>query len=98
MFNPLTKELFTDDGTYIKQLFCPLRKQWNDLETKGYEGSDTAILLKGKTCKECEKTVYDTSLLNENELQELFKNDPQTCLKIDINQPNLTLTHNTHER
>ena len=71
-YNIINKQLFTNDGRYIKTLNCPLEKQWNDLE-EGF-------------CKSCSKTVLNTSeLSNKMILDELTKNR-ETCIKVDTNR------------
>jgi hypothetical protein len=84
-YNPITKELFTDNGTFLKKLHCPLAKQWEELiETNS---------LKGKMCNQCQKTVFDTALLSDIELQNIITGQPHACVKVDINQDNLTITY-----
>jgi hypothetical protein len=31
LYNPVSKQLFSDAGTFLKQLHCPLQKQWDEL-------------------------------------------------------------------
>lgn len=85
-YNPITNQLFTDDGAFLKTLHCPLWVEWNNLLT---------VNAGFRVCNHCTKQVYDTAMLNDNELSMLLSENPNTCLKIDINQPNLTLTHET---
>lgn len=87
-YNPQTGELFTDDGTFLKRLHCPFSKNWEDLIQ-----SD---LLKGRLCDQCQRTVLDTSLFEDEVLRQVITSDPQTCLKVDLNQSNLTITYQTH--
>jgi hypothetical protein len=46
----MTKELYTDDGTFLKKLQCPFAKQWEELNAINF--------LKGKMYDQCNKTVY----------------------------------------
>ena len=89
-YNPITKELYSDDGVFIKQLHCPYAKRWDGMANDVDTGS--------KLCSQCNKAVYDTSNLTDNQLRELTNIDPHACLKLDLNQNNLTITHNTNER
>ncbi|MET3981145.1 methionyl-tRNA synthetase [Mucilaginibacter sp. UYP25] len=89
-YNPTTKELFTNEGLFLKKLHCPLSKQWEELSQTD--------LLKGKMCDHCQSTVHDTSLFKDDELLSLLKSNEHTCLKVDLNQPNLTITYKTNER
>lgn len=93
LYNPISKQLFSNSGTFIKQLHCPLQKRWEELETgQNFQ----PITLKGKLCDSCNKVVYDSNLIKENELIELIKKDPHTCIKVDLNQENIYLTNQTH--
>jgi hypothetical protein len=84
-YNPLTQELSCDDGTFIKQLNCPLKKRWETLAE--------TIYLKGRLCDYCNQVVLDTSKMQEDELLTLVSHHPNTCLKIDLNQENLFITY-----
>lgn len=84
-YNPITQELYTDAGTFLKQLHCPLAKKWEQLDPT----SDS----QAKTCITCNKPVYDTSLLMDSELQNMLINARETCLKVDLEQSNLTITY-----
>ncbi len=88
-YNPITNELYLDDGTFIKKLHCPLLKQWDELN-----GSANA---ESKICEQCNKAVYDTANLSDTQLQQLINESPQACLKLDIDQNNLTITYQSHE-
>ncbi|MDT3403734.1 hypothetical protein [Mucilaginibacter terrae] len=88
-YNPITQELYTDTGTFLKKLHCPLAKRWEQL--------DPMSTAQAKTCSTCDKAVYDTSLLEDSALQELLQNASDTCLKVDLNQQNLTITYATNE-
>jgi hypothetical protein len=89
-YNPITQELFANDGTFLKKLHCPLSKQWEELHSTD--------LLKGKMCDQCKRVVYDTSFLSDEKLSDLLRNDAHTCLKVDLNQDNLTITYKKNER
>jgi hypothetical protein len=84
-YNPITQELYTEAGTFLKRLHCPLAKQWEQL--------DITSPAMAKTCTTCNKAVYETSLLNDADLQGMLQKAPETCLKIDLNQQNLTITY-----
>jgi hypothetical protein len=88
-YNPLTKTLYADDLVLIKKLHCPLAKNWQDL-------TQTSTL-NGKTCDSCQTTVLETSFLKDQEVQQLVLNDPHSCLKVDLNQNNITITYKVHE-
>lgn len=86
-FNPLTNELFTDDGKLLKKLHCPFTQQWEFM-------IETTPL--HKICEHCAKTVHDTAFLNEEDVKHLINVDAHTCFKVDLNQDNLTITYTNH--
>ena len=81
-FDPITKEIFTDKNEFVKKLNCPYRMTWSNLE-------DTNSQF--RKCSVCEKVIIDTNILTDDELVEIVKQDPNTCLKVDLNQNNLTV-------
>lgn len=85
-FNPITKEVYTDKGEFIKKLSCPFRMNWNDLE-KGHNSVS-------RKCSNCDHSIVDTEVLSDNELLKMVKQDPETCLKIDLNQNNIKIISN----
>jgi len=88
-YNPITQELYTDAEVFLKKLHCPLAKRWEQL--------DPTSSAQAKTCSTCNQPVYDTLLLEDSKLQEILKNAPETCLKVDLNQQNLTITYAKHQ-
>jgi hypothetical protein len=86
-YNPLTNELFTDTGKLLKKLHCPLSQQWESM---------TEATSNHKVCNTCSKAVYDTAFLSEANVQELITNDAHACLKVNLNQENLTIIYTNH--
>jgi hypothetical protein len=86
-YNPITHELFTDDGKLLKKLHCPLAQQWESM---------TKAIPTYKVCNTCSKAVYDTAFLSEDSSHELLNNDAHACLKVDLNQENITITYTNH--
>ena len=84
-FNPLTKQLFTEDGRLIKRMHCPFRLDWRKLQLTEDVGA--------RRCGICQHEVTDTALRTEEELLALLAEHPEACLKVDLNQPNLTITY-----
>jgi len=82
-FNPITKAIYTNDGKFVKHLSCPLSKKWDSLLSLETDNK--------RFCKACDHEVMDSSKLNDEELAEMVKHNPNACLKIDINQENLTI-------
>lgn len=84
-FDPLKKEVYTDHGEFIKKMYCPFRVNWEDLERTTKES---------RTCKTCAHLIVDTEQLTDTEILHLVKENPNTCLKIDLHQPNITIVTN----
>jgi hypothetical protein len=81
-FDPINLLVFTDEGEFIKQLNCPYKMSWERLEPK-----DSVF----RKCGNCERLVMDTGLFSDNEIQTAVRENPDTCLKIDLNQGNVKL-------
>jgi hypothetical protein len=85
-FNPITKEIFSDSGQFIKQLNCPLKKNWNSLLTSNESHK--------KICDTCNHEIINSAKLDDKQLIEIVKQNPNTCLKIDFNQHNIKIFTN----
>jgi hypothetical protein len=84
-FDPITKDVFTDQGEFIKQLNCPYKMNWETLE-----GTNPEI----RKCSNCDHFIINTEHLGDSELLNVVKQNPEVCLKIDLNQDNVKLTSN----
>lgn len=84
-FNPITNQLYTDDGAFIKKLHCPLNSQW--------EAMDQSSEFRFRNCEGCRRPVYDTAFFKDHVLLQMVKDDPHTCLKVDLNQNNLIVSY-----
>ena len=82
--NPSKKELYTDSGTFLKRLHCPVSVMWKDMMENG---SNT------KACSHCNNTIHDTEQLSDAEIGHLLTQDPQACLKVSFNQDNVKIVH-----
>ncbi|MEO8086337.1 MAG: hypothetical protein ABI763_05935 [Bacteroidota bacterium] len=83
ILNKNTRELFTDNGDLIKKLHCPFQKEWAELGKT--QSSSTRL------CNQCGKSVHDSKHFSDAELSQLIRENPETCLKINSHQSNLTL-------
>lgn len=77
-----TKELFTDEGNFLKVLDCPKKVQASELKKLS---ADSYI------CSSCDHTILETAGLTDAQLQKIVEKDPQQCLKVNINQSNLKI-------
>ncbi len=75
-YNPITKTLYTDDNLFLKKMHCPFKMDWNNLKSTSPNS---------RSCTNCQKPIYDAMQLSDNELLDIFKQNPDTCVKIDIN-------------
>lgn len=82
-FNPITKDVFSNSGQFIKQLNCPLKKNWDSLLNSKESHN--------KICDTCKHEIIDTSKVSDNELIEIIKQNSDTCLKIDLSQDNIKI-------
>ncbi len=80
VFSIKEKILYASDGTEIKKLYCPKKAEISDLKIK------TDIVF---SCKFCDKEIYDTAKLTENEITNLVSREKSTCFKISSNQDNI---------
>jgi hypothetical protein len=83
IFKPATKQLFTDDGTLIKELSCPKNIKWDDLS----QADGTA----NRTCSICQKNIFDTANCTDRQIIDLVRNEPSICLKINPDQENIKI-------
>ena len=81
IFKFATKELFSDKGVFIKKLHCPYRIKWQKLN----DFKDTVH----KACNICDKTIYNSINMNDQQIVDLVARDPKACLKVGLNQNNV---------
>ena len=80
-YNPITRNLFTDENEFLKKLSCPKNANWAAMPIDESE--------RKRTCQFCKKEVVDTQFLADRELAELLKQAPETCLMLNLDQQNL---------
>jgi hypothetical protein len=81
-FNPISREVFTDQGEFLKKLDCPFKMDWEAMAISGEAH---------RKCPVCNHLVVDTEKFNDTELLAFVKEDPKACLKINLNQHNVIL-------
>ncbi len=84
-FNPITKELFTDNNLLIKKLECPFNIKWSDLSLTTTYGV--------RSCNLCKNTITDTDALTDKVVVEIVKLDANICLKVNLNQLNIRMVN-----
>lgn len=70
--------LYTDDGTFLKEIMCPKKISENQLS-----GSYDEHFY----CAACNETVLNTDTLSESEIVHALKNSPSLCLYINLFNP-----------
>lgn len=88
IFDISTKTLFSSDGKILKKLFCPKDIVWNDLEKTSS---------KTRNCRICQTEVLDTAYLTENQIIQLLATNPNSCIRINIDQTNIKFIDNVVE-
>jgi hypothetical protein len=89
IFHSDTMELYTSNGDLLKKLHCPFDFNWDELEVT----SSTY-----RNCQVCKIHVVDTAYHNEDSLAELLKNNPNSCLRISLDQENIIIVNNDLEK
>jgi hypothetical protein len=84
-FNPLTKEIYTDKGEFVKTMNCPYKMSWDNLET---------TIINMRKCANCDHLIVDTEVITDDELLKMVRQNPDICLKIDLNQQNIKIVTN----
>lgn len=84
-FDPITKDIYTDKDEFVKRMNCPYKMSWDKLE---------ATNSNSRKCANCDHLIIDTEVLTDNDLLKIVKQNPDTCLKIDLNQLNIKLVTN----
>jgi len=79
--------LYTDDGRLIKQLNCPLKKEWDQLVKVDHED-------RKRKCNSCERNVLDISHLSEDEVTCIVRYDPSVCIHIRSDSDAVTWVNN----
>ena len=72
------KDLFDQDGNWLKSINCPKLAQKKDLITH----SD-----RNYTCSLCEETIYNTDHMTKKAIVGLLKKNPDACLSINLMNP-----------
>jgi hypothetical protein len=84
-FNPLTKDIYTDKDEFVKTLNCPYKISWDKLET-----TNSTL----RKCTICNHSIIDTESITDDDLLKIVTQNPDTCLKIDLNQFNIKIISN----
>lgn len=72
------KDIFDQDGNWLKSISCPKVAQRKDLT----KGSVNNLL-----CSICERKVHDTDHMTEQAIVDLLQKGPEACLSINLMNP-----------
>jgi hypothetical protein len=64
---------------------CPYKMSWDNLEA-----TNSAL----RKCANCDHLIVDTEVLTDDDLLKIVRQNPDTCLKIDLNQHNIKIISN----
>jgi len=81
-FNIEKSILTTDTGELIKHLSCPINKRWENLVPL----AETYLK---RRCNECHKNVIDISAFNDEQVTAIVEIDPDACLYVRSDAPNI---------
>ena len=84
-FDPITKNIYSDKDEFIKRMKCPYKMSWDNLET-----TNSTL----RKCSNCDHLIFDTEMLTDNDLLKMVRQNPDICLKIDLNQHNIKIVSN----
>jgi hypothetical protein len=84
-FNPITRRLYTDDLRFLKRLSCPSPPRWVTLTDENSEGD--------QTCSVCDRLIVDLSVHTDDSIAAVLAADPDTCVKVTLDHPNITAVH-----
>lgn len=80
-FDPIRRVLYTDTGEVIKKLECRFALVAGDILPTTDDGLSR--------CKRCDQAIVDTNSFSDAEVLTMLRSEPDTCLKVDLNQSNL---------
>ena len=84
-FDPLTKQVYTDKGEFVKTMHCPFKMSWDKL---------APINSTLRKCSNCDFLIVDTAVLADDDILKIVRQNPDTCLKINLNQHNIKILSN----
>jgi hypothetical protein len=85
-FNPVSNNLYSDDGDFLKTLYCP--KNLSRVELLQSNSPNINY------CKLCNETVLDTSSLSDAIVSEILKRDRDQCVLLTLEQDNISVILN----
>lgn len=72
------QKIYAANGELLKEIHCPKKVSINDLTRNNRVSFN---------CNFCEREVLDTDQFSENELETILRDNPDTCLKINLLNP-----------
>lgn len=92
VYDEKTSCLYSPEGEFIKDVFCPKALQWNQLIA-----SDPLDLSRG--CQQCGDDVINLDVMSVDEAMERFTSGYNTCAYASSNSPNVIFIkdHNSPE-
>jgi len=72
------KNLYASNGDFLKKIQCPKSASIDNLQRRNQFEMN---------CELCNRQVLDADQFSENELETILKENPDTCLKINLLNP-----------
>ena len=72
------KKIYAANGDLLKEIHCPKKVSIDELTRNNRVSFN---------CNLCEKEVLDTDHLSGQELEKILRDNPETCLKINLFNP-----------
>jgi hypothetical protein len=87
IYDNTTSSLYGPDGQFIKKVFCPKGKKWNQLVANDPED-------RSRGCEDCSERVINLDVINPTLALDIFKMDDETCVYASLSGPNVIFLHN----
>jgi hypothetical protein len=75
-FDQNSNTLFTNSGQFIKKMNCPKNINWDNMKK-----TNNVI---ERICDICNKVVFDTEFLKDEEVLFLAKKDSKSCFRVNF--------------
>lgn len=90
IYDEKSSSLYAPDGTFLKRLFCPKAKQWNQLVIESGE-------TRWRGCQQCKEKVFDLDSVSVQTATDSFLNQwSKTCVHVSDRSGNVIFLKDTN--
>lgn len=82
VYDEKTSSLYSPDGEFIKEVYCPKALKWNQL-------TETDAADRSRGCKQCGDDVINLDVMSTEEAMARFSKSRLTCAFASANSPNV---------